>query len=243
MKRVLITGASSGIGAQLARDYADSGWQVVACGRDSARLAQIQQHSARIETLAFDATEPEAVQTAMASLTSMPDLIILNAGNCEYIERGQIDAALFRRVFDINLFGVLHVIEALQSRFVAGTHLVLVGSSAAYMPLPRAEAYGASKAALAYLAHTLAVDLAAQQVDVSLVCPGFVATPLTDKNDFAMPMRVSVEVASQAMRRGIAQRRSEIHFPRRFTGLLKLIRLLPIGWQRALALRMTGSNR
>jgi short-subunit dehydrogenase len=104
---------------------------------------------------------------------------------------------------------------------------VLVGSSAAYVPLPRAEAYGASKAAIAYLADTLRVDLYREKIDVSLVCPGFVKTPLTDRNDFPMPARVSVEDASRYIRQGIERRNSEIHFPKRFTYLLKALSLLP----------------
>ncbi|HBH28499.1 MAG TPA: short-chain dehydrogenase, partial [Desulfofustis sp.] len=112
-------------------------------------------------------------------------------------------------------------------------HLVGIGSSAAYLPLPRAEAYGASKAAVAYLIETLRITLSPEQIDVSLVCPGFVKTPLTDKNDFAMPMRISVEQASRAIRRGIDKRQAEIHFPKRFTYILKTLSLLPRGiWKR-----------
>jgi short-subunit dehydrogenase len=106
-------------------------------------------------------------------------------------------------------------------------HLVGVGSSAAYVPLPRAEAYGASKAAITYLIDTLRIDLRREGIDVSLVSPGFVKTPLTDRNDFPMPFRVTVQQASAAIRRGIARRRAEVHFPRRFTLPLKFLAWLP----------------
>jgi short-subunit dehydrogenase len=106
-------------------------------------------------------------------------------------------------------------------------HLVGVGSSAAYLPLSRAEAYGASKAAIEYMIRTLRIDLFQENIDVSLVCPGFVKTPLTDRNDFSMPFRLSVEDASKRIRRGIDKRQLEIHFPKRFTFILKALSMIP----------------
>lgn len=239
---VLITGASSGIGRQLALDYAQEGWQVYACGQSSERLALLEAESNRITTLRFDVSDGEQVATALAELDPLPSVLILNAGTCEYINHGQIDVALFRRVFETNVFGLLNCIEAMQDRFNALTHLVLVGSTASYLPLPRAEAYGASKAALAYIAKTLDIDLAAKSVTVSLVSPGFVKTPLTDKNDFAMPMLVSPEYASEKIRRGIKAKKKEIHFPPKFSLFLKSLALLPLSWQLAAVKRLTGKT-
>ncbi|OOE34920.1 SDR family NAD(P)-dependent oxidoreductase [Salinivibrio kushneri] len=239
MKHVLITGATSGIGEQLARDYARQGWQVTACGRNQDKLNTMARDHASLDALAFDATDSEQTHQALSNLSVFPDLIILNAGTCEYIDHGKVDVALFKRVFEINVFGVLHCIEALQARFTHSTHLAIVGSSASYMPLPRAEAYGGSKAAISYIANTLSVDLAQQGVTLSLISPGFVKTPLTDQNDFAMPMRITVEQASEAIQKGLAKGKTEIHFPRKFTFILKFLALLPMSWQRALARRMT----
>jgi short-subunit dehydrogenase len=118
-------------------------------------------------------------------------------------------------------------------------HLVGVASSAAYVALPRAEAYGASKAAVSYMLHSLRIDLRRENIAVSVVYPGFVKTPLTDKNDFPMPMRVSVEEAAWAIRKGIAKRQPEIHFPKKFTYLLKMFAYLPHGIWTSLAQRMT----
>ena len=109
-----------------------------------------------------------------------------------------------------------------------------MGSSSSYLPLPKAEAYGASKAAIEYLAKTLAITLSKEEIHVSYIAPGFVETPLTDLNDFPMPMRVNVEFASRRIRQGLEQRQREIHFPKLFTGLMKTLSLLPIGWQRFL---------
>lgn len=242
MKQVLITGASSGIGEQLARDYAARGWQVLACGQSHERLAKLADTSGNIQPLVFDVTDLQAVTQALDALPQLPPLLILNAGTCEYIEHGQIDVALCRRVFEVNVFGILNCIEALQARFDAHSHLVIVGSSASYLPLPRAEAYGGSKAAVAYLTKTLAIDLAQRGVNVSLVSPGFVKTPLTDKNDFAMPMLVSAQYASAQIRRGIAAGKAEIHFPLKFSLLLKGLALLPLRLQYAVIKRMTGKT-
>ncbi|OAN11731.1 short-chain dehydrogenase [Photobacterium jeanii] len=237
---VLITGASSGIGKQLALDYANAGSTVIACGQSEERLAALSQQNDNIRTLAFDVTDLAATQCAFDALSPLPKLIILNAGTCEYIEHGQIDSALFKRVFDVNLFGLLHCLEAMQDRFDDQTHLTFVGSTASYVPLPRAEAYGASKAALSYLAQTLSIDLAPRGVTVTLVSPGFVKTPLTDKNDFPMPMIVTPEVASEAIRTGIARKEKEVHFPKKFSLILKTISLLPLSIQQSVIRKMTG---
>ncbi|WP_087025004.1 SDR family NAD(P)-dependent oxidoreductase [Thaumasiovibrio subtropicus] len=240
MSSVLITGASSGLGQQLALDYAKQGKKVYATGRSEARLSRLCQHSPNIEAVIFDVADKQATEAALMGLPEVPDLIVLNAGNCEYLDEGRVDTALFERVFSANFFGVLHCIEALQSQFTSKTHLVLVGSSAAYLPLPRAEAYGASKAALAYFAHSLRMGLSSLGVTVSLVSPGFIKTPLTDKNDFPMPMRVSVEHASREVQKGVEKKKLDIHFPSRFTGFMRALTLLPLSWRLSLIQKMIG---
>ena len=242
MRHVLITGASSGIGEQLAIDYAEDGWYVFACGQSEERLNKLCDRSNNIHSVKFSVTNLDDVTQAISSLPQIPDLIILNAGTCEYIEDGLIDVALFKRVFDVNVYGLLNCIQALQHHFCAATHLVIVGSTASYIPLPRAEAYGASKAAVAYITNTLAIDLAHQGVKVTLVSPGFVKTPLTDKNDFAMPMLVTPQFASSAIRTGVAAGKTEIHFPHKFSLLLKTLALLPLRIQLAVIKRMTGKQ-
>ncbi len=229
--RVLITGATSGIGRQLALDYRRAGWQVWGCGRDGERLQELGLHG--ITPLQFDARDSAALAEAAAGLPSL-DLLILNAGNCEYMDVAEgFDSALFARVIEINLIATGHALAALLPRLASGSRLAIVGSSVSWLPLPRAEAYGASKAALDYLAHTLRLDLASKGIGVTLIRPGFVQTPLTAKNDFPMPCLVTVEEASRAIMGGLAAGRHQIHFPRRFIWLLRLLGALPTGlWLR-----------
>ncbi len=229
--RVLITGATSGIGFQLALDYRRAGWQVWGCGRDGERLLALGRHG--ITPLQFDGRSANAVSEAAAGLPRV-DLVILNAGNCEYmtVDEG-FDGALFARVIETNLIATGHALAAFLPLLGAGGRLAIVSSSVSWLPLPRAEAYGASKAALDYLADTLRLDLAGKGIGVTLIRPGFVQTPLTAKNDFPMPCLVPVEEASRAIMAGLAAGRHQIHFPRRFIWLLRLLGALPTGlWLR-----------
>lgn len=231
MKGVLITGTTSGIGEQLTKDYVDQGWQVIACGRNTERLEQLHHYSANIYPLSFDVTDYQQTMKALSSLPWTPELWILNAGNCEYLDDGIVDAQLVARIMAVNVTGMCNCIEGCQPYFAVGHHLVLIGSIASEVALPRAEAYGASKAAVSYLARSLAIDLTAKNIQVSCVYPGFIATPLTDKNNFSMPMILSVEQASQQLRTQIEKKRSQIYFPARFTTWLRLFAWLPYHWQ------------
>lgn len=223
---ILITGATSGIGRQLALDYHAEGHHVLALGRDSLRLQELARDG--IRTGQVDLLDRQATIAWFSSLESI-DLAILSAGSCEYIDMPHFDSELLSRVMRVNVEALAHSIEAVLPllRKSQTPHLVTIGSSAAYVPLPRAEAYGASKAAIAYLTDTLRITLRPENIAVSLVCPGFVKTPLTDRNNFPMPFLVSVEQASTSIRKGISAKKAEIHFPKPFTFLLKAASLLP----------------
>ncbi|WP_341664255.1 SDR family oxidoreductase [Vibrio sp.] len=238
MNTVLITGATSGIGFQLATDYAKSDVTVYACGRNQERLRELSSQFANIHPIAFDLTDLEATKQALSHLDHIPDLWVLNAGDCEYIDDGKLDAKLVKRVFDINVLGLTNAIEACQPHFKKGQRLAIVGSIASEVALPRAEAYGASKAAVSYLARALQLDLKPKGIDVSIIYPGFVKTPLTDKNTFEMPMLISSERASKEIREGLARGRSHIYFPRKFTSILRLVGALPYRWQNALTAKL-----
>ncbi|TMP87034.1 short-chain dehydrogenase [Pseudoalteromonas ruthenica] len=224
--KVLITGATSGIGEALAKRYAQQ-HDVIACGRDEQKLKELEdsQGQGHIKGLSFDVTELEAIKSATTDIDEL-DLVVLNAGNCEYVDDARhFDSALFERVITINLLSLGYCLEALLPKLKSGAHLAIVSSSVTYLPLTRSEAYGASKSGATYLAKSLAVDL--KDIDVSVIHPGFVKTPLTDNNDFPMPMAVSAEQAAEYMYKGLQKRRKEIHFPKRFTFILKLLRVLP----------------
>lgn len=237
--KVLITGASSGIGLQLALDYLSLGHQVFCCGRNAAAMQPLEsQYPESATLLIFDVTDLQECYKALASTNSL-DLVILNAGTCEYMNASDFDAELFKRVVETNLFGIANCLEVLISRLGTRSHIALMGSSSSYLALPRAEAYGTTKAAIAYLAKTLGISLKKSNISVSLIAPGFVDTPLTRKNDFPMPMSISVDRASAYIRKGLQQRKFEIHFPGKFTYLLKIAGMMPYWLQRIVVSKLS----
>ncbi len=238
MNRVLITGASSGIGTALVREYSAAGWAVTACGRDASRLQAVATDTG-CDTLAFDIADRQSTCDALAGLDPHWDLVILNAGTCEYIEDPRaFDAELFERVMHTNTVGPANCLQALLPHLKAGSRIALVGSSASYLPFTRAAAYGGSKAAVAYLAGSLAADLAPHGIGVSLVSPGFIKTPLTDQNDFNMPMMISAEQAALSIRRGLDKGQSHVCMPWLFCAFLRVLGRLPFAARVAIARKM-----
>lgn len=244
MKRIWLTGASSGIGAALARALLAQGHQLALTARNPANLNQIAtEFPNQVLVLPADLTIVEQVQAATAQIEQhwgALDMVILNAGTCEYIDVAQFEAAMIERVMRTNLLATAYCIEAALPLLRRGTqpHLVGTSSSVTYVPLPRAGAYGASKAAMSYLLASLRLDFARDKIAVTVINPGFVDTPLTQKNDFAMPMRWSSEQAAQYIANRIHRQPFEINFPRVFVGFLKLLACLPLCLQTAIGQRM-----
>ena len=227
---ILITGATSGIGNQLAKDYLLDGHHVYAVGRDDSALAELESLGA--ETVDLDLMDRDKVIDAFGKIEEV-DLAICGAGMCEYLDMPNFDSASFMKVMSVNMGTLSHAIEGILPKLIASKgRLVGIGSASAYVPFARAEAYGSSKAAIHYLMKTLQISLAPHDVSVSLVVPGFVETPMTKQNDFPMPFIQTTAQASQAIRDGIASGRDVIEFPKKLTLPLKVLGTLPdLVWQ------------
>ena len=232
-KRVWITGASSGIGRELARHYARQGASVAASARRREELEALAGEApGRISAFPVDVTDAAAMAAAVAAIEAAIgplDLAILNAGTFTPLEIDNFDVALFRRHVEINYMGAVHGIAALLPRFLArGAGQIAVTSSVAgYRGLPQAAAYGPTKAALINLCESLKPDLDRRGIRISIVNPGFVRTPMTDSNTFPMPFLMEPDDAARRIAKGLEEGKFEVTFPRRFTFMLKLARLLP----------------
>ena len=244
-----VTGASSGIGAAVALELARRGWTVAATARRLDRLEALALSAdglpGRIVAHCGDVADPMAMAAVVEAIESVHGpiaLAFLNAGIAPRNGPGLIDVAAFEQVFAVNFLGVVRGAAAVAERMAArGKGQIAVNASlAGYRGLPQAAIYGASKAALINLAETLRLDLGPRGIKVQLINPGFVKTPLTDRNEFKMPALISPGQAAHAIVAGLQTQRFEIHFPKRFTRVLKLLRLLPYGIYFPLIRRITG---
>lgn len=239
----LITGASSGLGRAMAVEFARSGWQVIALARSVPLLEQLRSEHANIDILPVDLTDSSQLAAATAELSARYgrlDQIILNAGTCEYVEAENLNIGAFERTFKLNVLSVVACTKAWLPllQLSAAPGLAIVSSLAHLFPFGRAEAYGASKAAISYFTDSLRVDLADTRVRVCLIEPGFVDTPLTQKNDFPMPFLLSSADAAKRIFRAVTSGKLRLQFPLRLTLTLKLLNLLPYNSRQALAAKM-----
>jgi NAD(P)-dependent dehydrogenase (short-subunit alcohol dehydrogenase family) len=243
-RRIWLTGASSGIGAALAHELLAQGHQLALTARNQVLLQNIADaFPQQVLVLPADLTDTAQVAQVAQSIQEhwgALDTAILNAGTCEYIDVANFEAAMIERVMHTNLVATAHCIEAALPLLRKGVTPNLVGtsSSVVFLPLPRAGAYGASKAAMTYLFNSLRIDLAHEAIAVTLIHPGFVDTPLTQKNDFAMPMRWDSAQAARHIAARLGKRPFEINFPRPFIAFLKASAMLPKSWQFALTQRL-----
>ena len=234
---ILITGATSGIGLSLAKSYLADGHKVIAVGRNTKILNELLDLGIyTVELDLVDLNKSRDKFKLIANDFECIDVAILNAGNCEYLDVASFDASLIKRVFDANIISLANSIEGVLPllRKSKNAHLVGVASMSLYLPLSRAEAYGASKIAANYMLEALAIDLASEKILVTVVNPGFVKTPLTAKNDFPMPFALEVDIAVSIIKKGIMNKKIEIHFPYRLSLIIKFLSLLPRSWWRVL---------
>ncbi len=242
-KRVWLVGAASGIGLALADALIAAGAQVAVSAR---REALLQQHFAgRALVLALDVTDAAATRAAAQQLQQDwqgIDVVMALAGDYLPMSVQALDLPRAQQIVAVNLQGVLNLLAAVKDDLLTqgSGHFSIVASVAGYGGLPNSLAYGASKAGAINLAQSLWLELRAAGIGVSVINPGFVATPLTAGNTFPMPFLISTEQAVQQILRGLARGEFEIHFPKAFSRLLKLINLLPHRWYFAVVRRITG---
>lgn len=247
-RRVWLVGASSGIGRATAHALHAHGAHVIVSARDVAALQEFVDQHAGAQAVPLDVTDAPAVKHAAQALLGQGplDAVVYCAGHYRAMTAGRLDLPDLLRHNQVNYLGALHLLGAVLPGLLAQPqdrrgHVSLMASVAGYRGLPNSLAYGPTKAALINLAETLYLDLHQQGVGVSLINPGFVETPLTAQNDFKMPALISPTQAAQAILEGWARGQFEIHFPKRFTFWLKMLRCLPYPVYFALTRRLKSN--
>ena len=231
-KKIWITGASSGIGKALAEKFASEGWKVAASARRKEILDEMSSHE-NIFSYPLDVTNQDQIKISFEKIIedfNGLDLCVFSSGTYDPKLEQEINVKQNKFVMETNFFGVLYCVNAVENYFKnkKNGHISIVSSVAAYRGLPNSSGYGPSKAALTNLTESLYFDFKKHNVRISLVSPGFIKTPLTDKNEFPMPFIKSPEFAAEKMFNGLTKSKAfEIHFPKALTILLKIFRVLP----------------
>jgi short-subunit dehydrogenase len=240
-KTVWLIGASSGIGRATAHALHGQGARVVVSARHAAALDAFVAEHPGAQALPVDASDASALAAAAHSLAQL-DAVVYCAGYYRPQRATAFDLAEMQQHLLVNYVGALNLLDAVLPRLLrqGSGHISLVASVAGYSGLPQSLAYGPTKAALINLAEILYLDLHDRGLGVSLVCPGFVQTPLTAQNDFQMPALITPEQAAFAILQGWRRGKFEIHFPKRFTLWMKTLRLLPYSMYFPSIRRMTG---
>ncbi len=234
---VLITGASSGLGAALAREYGALGVSLYLTGRNADRLEAVADEcralGARVSTHLVDVTDYDAMQALIDKIEArVPlDLVIANAGIGETLDRDTDLSEHVFKIFHTNVDGVLATVNPALAYMRARRNgqIAIVSSLLGYFGVGSVLAYAASKNAVRSYGQGLRQYLASENVQVSVICPGFVKTPMTDKNDFSMPFIMAPKKAAQIIRRKLALNRGQISFPWQLAWATSLGALLPPG--------------
>jgi len=243
-RRVWLVGASTGIGLACAQALRAAGARVIVSARNAQGVEDWAAQDTGVLWRALDVSDHEAVQaTARALLTEGPlDMVVYAAGYYRAQRATALNLEELLQHDKVNYQGALQVIHTVLPGMLArqSGHISLISSVAGWRGLPNGLAYGPTKAALTHLAETLYIDLQDQGIGVSVINPGFVATPLTAQNQFTMPALISPEEAASEMLKGWARGQFDIHFPKRFTLWLKFLRLLPYRLYFPLVRKFTG---
>jgi len=232
-KVIWITGASSGIGKALTIKFAESGWIVAASARRENLLNELNELNKNIYPFPLDVTEIENCKIVAKKIIDQfkqIDICVFGTGMHDPKSEKKFNLNKIREIMEVNYFGTMNSINSIYDYFSEkkSGQISIISSVAGYRGLPAAGAYCASKAALTSFAESLNFDMMQKNVRVSLISPGFIKTPMTDQNDFPMPMIKSPEFAANEIFKGLTAKKSfEIHFPKVFTYFLKFLQILP----------------
>ena len=232
-KTIWITGGSTGIGKALAIRFANEGWNVAISARRENLLKELSDRFENISPFPLDVTDKENCKNIFNQVKEKLgdiDICFFSTGTWDPKKEKDIDVEQIENVFKINFFGTVNSIKAVEEYYKnrnEGT-IAIVSSIAGYRGLPNSTGYGPSKSALNNLAESLYFDFGRHNVRVCLVSPGFIKTPMTDKNDFKMPFLKTPEFAADKIYEGLVNKKSfEIHFPKELTLTLKFFSILP----------------
>ena len=232
-KTIWITGGSTGIGKALAIRFANEGWNVAISARRENLLKELSDRYENISPFPLDVTDKENCKNIFNQVKEKfgeIDICFFSTGTWDPKKEKDIDVEQIESVFKINFFGTVNSIKAVEEYYKnrnEGT-IAIVSSIAGYRGLPNSTGYGPSKSALNNLAESLYFDFGRHNVRVCLVSPGFIKTPMTDKNDFKMPFLKTPEFAADKIYDGLVNKKSfEIHFPKELTLTLKFFSILP----------------
>ena len=232
-KTIWITGGSTGIGKALAIKFASNGWNVAISARRENLLQEISDNNENIFSYPLDVTNKSQCKEVFNKIKSKfqnVDICFFSTGTWNPKKEKDIDVEQIEDVFKVNFFGTLNSIKAVEEYFKNKQDgiITIVSSIAGYRGLPNSTGYGPSKSALNNLAESLYFDFKRSNVRVCLVSPGFIKTPMTDKNDFKMPFLKTTEYAANKIYDGLINKNNfEIHFPKSLTLILKLFSFLP----------------
>ncbi len=243
MPAIVITGASSGIGEALALEYAEPGVFLALTGRDQARLAAVaeacRKKGAEVLEQVVDVVDGAATAQFMGRVHARQplDLVIANAGVSAGTGGGSESLDQTRRILSVNVDGVVNTVVPAVEKMLGKPadasgrrgQIAIMASLAAFRGLPGAPAYCASKAAVKVWGESLRGELHAKGIGVSVICPGYVRSPMTAQNKFRMPLLMDAARAARIIRRGLARNRARIAFPRRLHALVSLVAALPPG--------------
>ena len=224
MKRIWITGGGSGIGAEMAKIYAEEGHNVFISGRNKNKLEKV---SPDVTIIPCDITNIKQVKKSIKKMQSL-DLVILNAG--VYFPGKSIETNIleYKKTMEVNYFGTLNcLLEIIPIMKSKGGHIAVVSSLAGYRGLPNSSAYGSSKAALIHLCESMKAELEDYPIKLQVINPGFVKTPMTKKNNFDMPYLIEPKLAAAKIIEGLKKDKFEIAFPKPLARRIKILRLLP----------------